>query len=100
MMWSKKKITLIQYTFSLMSLQRVHCPEKKVRLKKKKFKKNSEKKKSSLTVSNHNHMTFNSMLKKKDIYIYLHLIVFCSKKFRKEASDNDNMKQVWKIMAV
>ena len=27
----KKKITLIQYTFSLMFLQRVHCPEKKVR---------------------------------------------------------------------
>lgn len=27
----KKKITLIHYTFSLMFLQRVHCPEKKVR---------------------------------------------------------------------
>lgn len=25
---------------------------------------------------------------------------FCSEKLREEASDNDNMKQVWKIMAV
>lgn len=55
----EKKITLIQYTFSLMFLQQVHCPEKKVRFF---FFVTLRGKKSSLTFSNHNHMTFNSML--------------------------------------
>lgn len=57
------------------------------------------KKKSGLTFSNHNHMTLNSKLKKKNTAQSQENTTFCSEKLREEASDNDNMKQVWKIMA-
>lgn len=56
------------------------------------------KKKTGLTFSNHNHMTLNSKLKKP--HKSQENTTFCSEKLREEASDNDNMKQVWKIMAV
>lgn len=90
--WKKKKITLIQqHTFPLMFLQRVHCPEKKVLLLKKE----------------------NQAWHSQIITIWLSIpslknptaqsqenTTFYSEKLREEASDNDNMKQVWKIMAV